>query len=167
MIICPECQVKQYDGSLFCLECGGPLYHKEDIPLEQAAGISNLETYKSRLDEETGIKFTPETGLALLILDTQETIYLTGKEVYTLGRLSEGQAILPDVDLTLHQAFEKGVSRLHAALRTEATGIVISDLGSVNGTNINGVKIMPTKAYPLRNQDILDLGKMKIKVIFL
>jgi pSer/pThr/pTyr-binding forkhead associated (FHA) protein len=167
MIICPECQVQQYDGSLFCLECGGPLFQKEDKSPGEAADIFDLGTNNSRLDEEKEIKFTPEAGLALLVLDTQETIYLTGKEVYTLGRLSGGQSILPDVDLTLHRAFEKGVSRLHATLRTESTGIVISDLGSVNGTKINGVKIMPTKAYPLRNQDILDLGKMKIKVIFL
>jgi hypothetical protein len=165
MIICPDCSTQQIYGSLFCLECGGFLLGGDDslpgIEIQpQPAAILGVSEQRSPYGDAAN------TQISLLVLETQCTLRLEGKEVYTLGRLSEGQSILPDIDLTPHLAYEKGVSRLHAAIRTSIDGIAVIDLGSVNGTRLNGVKIMPTKAYPLQNQDVLDLGKLKVMILF-
>jgi pSer/pThr/pTyr-binding forkhead associated (FHA) protein len=165
MIFCPECQAQQLIGSIYCLECGGYLHVVDDKEVLTNDNISAQQSHLNSGTSGTSKKPSGETKLTLIILETQDTIYLSGKDIYTLGRFSEGQSILPDVDLSLYQAYEKGVSRLHAAVRSSSNEIVISDLGSVNGTRLNGVKIMPAKTYPLHNQDILELGKLKLRVV--
>jgi pSer/pThr/pTyr-binding forkhead associated (FHA) protein len=79
--------------------------------------------------------------------------------------VSGNQPILPDLDLTGYQAYEGGVSRLHATLKIEKVGITVTDLGSANGTRLNGKKIPPHTPQPLENGDILALGKFKVQVL--
>jgi pSer/pThr/pTyr-binding forkhead associated (FHA) protein len=43
--------------------------------------------------------------------------------------------------------------------------IFITDLGSSNGTRVNGQKIMPNVDYPLNHGDVIALGKFKIQVL--
>jgi len=77
----------------------------------------------------------------------------------------EGQPILPDVDLSPFDAFSLGVSRLHAAIRIVNREVVVTDLGSSNGTRVNGQKIVPHVDYPINHGDIIAVGKLKIQVI--
>jgi len=83
----------------------------------------------------------------------------------TIGRVVEGQPILPDVDLSQYEAFSQGVSRLHAALRVNAQQVFITDLGSSNGTRVNGQKIAPNTDTPLNHGDVIALGKFKIQIL--
>jgi hypothetical protein len=83
----------------------------------------------------------------------------------TLGRISEGQPIIPDVDLTPYKAYEAGVSRMHASIRFIDEQVTITDLGSANGTRINGMKISSHIPHPIKHGDILTLGKFKIQVL--
>ena len=50
-----------------------------------------------------------------------------------------------DNDIVIH---DPAVSRLHAELRHEADGFVISDRGSSNGTKVNGVVITTQRLQP-------------------
>jgi pSer/pThr/pTyr-binding forkhead associated (FHA) protein len=43
--------------------------------------------------------------------------------------------------------------------------VVVTDLGSSNGTRVNGQKIVPHVDYPINHGDIIALGKLKIQVI--
>ncbi|MBN1666114.1 MAG: FHA domain-containing protein [Anaerolineales bacterium] len=83
----------------------------------------------------------------------------------SLGRATAGQPIVPDVDLNDFEAYEAGVSRLHASLILSSPTIKVQDLGSVNGTRVNGKKLDPYTAAPLNNGDILTLGKLKIQIL--
>ena len=65
---------------------------------------------------------------------------------YTIGRSS-------DNDFTIDDA---SVSRYHAKIIQTASGIVICDNGSSNGTFINGNRI--NQESPLKKNDILKLG---------
>jgi len=67
--------------------------------------------------------------------------------------------------LSAYKAYEKGVSRQHISIKKLDQGFFVTDLGSVNGTQLNGKKILPGQAIPLANEDILTLGKLKIKVL--
>jgi len=100
----------------------------------------------------------------------EEKIFLTPtKETkITLGRKSPDQAISPDIDLSAYNAYEKGVSRLHAKLTREDNTFGtyhVLDLNSSNGTRVNGTRIPINSAVPIHNNDILTLGRLKIQVV--
>jgi phage tail-like protein len=61
----------------------------------------------------------------------------------------------PGIDLLLeHQQ----ISRRHAALHCAATECQIADLGSANGTRLNGQKLTPQVPVPLKPGDSIQIG---------
>jgi pSer/pThr/pTyr-binding forkhead associated (FHA) protein len=72
----------------------------------------------------------------------------------------------PDVDLTAYGGLEKGVSRIHAAVERTGNLLTLVDLGSSNGTFLNGHRLQAEKPYPLREGDEVQLGKMVIHIYF-
>jgi pSer/pThr/pTyr-binding forkhead associated (FHA) protein len=98
-------------------------------------------------------------------LDTGHVIPLAGKDQFTLGRISEGQPIMPDIDLSAYQAYAAGVSRLHAVIKRGTAQMVFMDLGSANGTFINGKRLSPNEEQTLNHGDVVALGKMKIQIL--
>jgi pSer/pThr/pTyr-binding forkhead associated (FHA) protein len=117
---------------------------------------------------------SPDCGLAqidseapinLQILSSGRIIALKGQDQFTLGRVNEHQPIVPDIDLDPYGGFEEGVSRLHATIDMANHSVTVTDLGSVNGTCINGEKIPQHIPHPVAHGDVLTLGKMRIKVI--
>lgn len=83
---------------------------------------------------------------------------------FMLGRRDISSAVQPNFDLTPFGAAEHGVSRLHAALRYEARELMVEDLGSTNGTRLNGLPLQPGTAYRLRDNDELELGSLRVTV---
>ncbi|MFK7695350.1 DUF6382 domain-containing protein [Paenibacillus sp. HJGM_3] len=74
-----------------------------------------------------------------------ESVQLT-KESFLIGR-SDGRA-----DYTLE---ESGVSKHHLELIRRGNAYFAQDLGSTNGTLLNGERMAPYKAYPLSPEDTL------------
>lgn len=71
-----------------------------------------------------------------------------GPQAAVLGRGDGNEALIPDPE----------ISRQHARIVLTEDGFVISDLGSVNGTFVNGARIQaPT---PLRDADRIRLGPL-------
>ena len=72
-----------------------------------------------------------------------------------IGRRSERRAIFPEIDLS----GDSGVSSRHAILRREADGsIAVVDVGSTNGTQVNGADIVPGVRTPLHDGDQVTVG---------
>jgi len=82
-------------------------------------------------------------------------------EVPLKERLIIGRA--NDCDLAL--ADDKEVSRHHCELTWEQGKVKIADLGSQNGTFLNGVPISTT--YTLANDDVIQVGRTKLRVTIL
>jgi len=166
MIICPNCQHKEISGALFCSNCGAQLIEGE------STSTQNIERGPTgQLEEEhlAAINIPipdtlPESRVSLYILESGQIIPLVGREEYTLGRSAQGQPILPDIDLTPFKAYENGVSRLHASIKV-GKQIFATDLGSVNGTLLNGKRIPPHQIQTLNHGDVITLGKLKIQVL--
>jgi len=59
---------------------------------------------------------------------------------------------------------DAGVSRMHAALQLQDGEVMIVDLGSSNGTRVNGVELLPNRPQPLHDGDELELGALQIRV---
>lgn len=164
MIICANCQHKNVTGAMFCAECGA-----------QLDGIDTLITQAitdEQIAEELNKKPTrpePETPgnswISLHLMDSGKILPLASRNEFTLGRLSEGQPIMPDIDLTPYQAYASGVSRLHAVVKRDASRVLVMDLGSSNGTYVNGRRINPHVEESLSHGDIVALGKLKIQIL--
>ena len=72
---------------------------------------------------------------------------------------------MPDIDLTPYQAYASGVSRLHSVLKREGNRVFVMDLGSSNGTYLNGKRLKPNVDQTLNHGDMLALGKLKIQIL--
>jgi pSer/pThr/pTyr-binding forkhead associated (FHA) protein len=167
MIICPNCGHEELPGALFCKECGTQLTDtSRDPTLAIPSSIADQIRQEKPDQADQNVPPTPnDARLSLFLVDTGEVIPLEGLSEYTLGRSSEDQPILPDVDLAQYHAYDYGVSRLHAAIKVSQPNVVLIDFGSANGTQLNGQKLSPNKPYPLTHGDIFTLGKMKIQLL--
>lgn len=77
-----------------------------------------------------------------------------GTEAVTIGR-KEGNAV---------RLCERNVSRYHARLLREGAGLVIEDLNSFNGTEVNGLRITGGRA-PLGGGDLVRIGDFELSVL--
>ncbi|MEA2684440.1 MAG: hypothetical protein QOK05_2768 [Chloroflexota bacterium] len=79
----------------------------------------------------------------------------------TVGRKDRITNMVPDVDLgTLDQ--ERSVSRRHAELAYEHGTILLRDLGSTNGTSVNGERLMNQVDRALQDGDRVGFGGVEM-----
>ena len=168
MILCPNCHHREMVGALYCSQCGAQLISSEE---QHPSARPTPPIQKETTNLPTDALYPPypvssvDTMISLCLVDSGEIIPLANQDEITIGRISEGQPIIPDVDLTPYQAYENGVSRLHAAIRFDQQQFTAVDLDSANGTRLNGRKIEPYAPQPLVHGDILMLGKLNIQVL--
>lgn len=106
-----------------------------------------------------------QSWISLHIIESGQILPLADRTEFTLGRSAEGQPIVPDVDLSPYNAYANGVSRLHAAIKLVKNQVAVVDLGSSNGTYLNGVRLSPYVETPVSHGDLVYLGKLKIQVL--
>jgi pSer/pThr/pTyr-binding forkhead associated (FHA) protein len=169
MILCPNCHHQEIAGSLFCSECGAQLvstnhFATQSIRRHPSDILSQVENSNPPPTQPVQTA-TLDATVSLYLVDSGQILHLVGRTEFTLGRVADRQPILPDVDLSPYEAYTQGVSRLHASLKIINQRVVITDLGSSNGTRVNGQKIMPHIDYPLNHGDVIALGKLKVQVL--
>jgi hypothetical protein len=154
---CPECGKPMSEG--ICLHCESSAdeddrtYVQKDLP--DLATLRSLSIGEADLDSQTPIT-----------LEIQgKHLTLPMAEIITLGRaVKRPFARQPDVDLSPFEGASKSISRRHVELRRRNTGVYVTDLGSANGTWLNGHRLLPKAERLLRNGDELRLGHLTIKV---
>ncbi len=74
---------------------------------------------------------------------------------HLLGRTNISRAITPEIALD----FDNAISSRHAILACQSDGqLILRDIGSSNGTQLNGVDLEAMKDYPLKLGDRITLG---------
>ena len=149
MKVCPNCGAGVTPQMKFCSECG--------TKLDQG---QTTASYAPAFEEEVG-KAPPAAdieGAALIELDQVEgtagrRMHDIGEETITVGRDPESDIFLDDVT----------VSRKHAEIARGERGYRICDVGSLNGTYVNRVRV---DAVDLRNGDEIQIGKYRFKFVF-
>jgi hypothetical protein len=153
-------------GAIFCAECGAQLIGKDALTTQT---IKTDQFNRSSSPKASGDSYQTFDGSdawgSLHLLDTGQVLPLSSRNEFTLGRISEGQPIMPDIDLSAYQAYAAGVSRLHAVIKRNGNQMIFMDLGSANGTFINGKRLSPNVEQSLKHGDILALGKLKIQIL--
>jgi hypothetical protein len=167
MIICQKCSHREFVGTLFCSNCGTQMVHPTDNRWGTALHETKSGTGKKQEAIEPYYSRNPSHPFMLYMIQEDQFIALEEDKDYTLGRLSPDQVLTPDIDLTGYNAYDRGVSRLHATILLDQKNAKaqIIDLGSANGTQLNGVPIPANSEVPLYHNDVLTLGKLKIQVI--
>lgn len=90
----------------------------------------------------------PDGGVGALVLASGDRVQL-GPEPVVIGRL-------PDCDVIVS---DPNVSRRHAEVRTQGDEHVVVDLGSTNGTRVNGVVVRERR---LVDGDVIRCGSTEI-----
>ena len=165
MILCPNCLHKEMVGALFCGECGTQLIFLDGVPTSTFSTSALSHEVSIRTEAPVAPAIPLEADVSLNVINSGEILHLPKRKETTLGRVSKGQPIIPDIDLTPYRAYEAGVSRMHVSIRVMEDQIVIIDLGSANGTRVNGRKISSHIPYPINHGDVLTLGKFKIQIL--
>ena len=165
MIICSNCKHANMTGAMFCAECGAQLIGRDTL-ITQTIATDKLKKAAKREEEEMTQPVEGSDAWANLhLMDTGQVLPLSSRNEFTMGRISEGQPIMPDIDLSPYQAYAAGVSRLHAVIKRSGSSVVFMDLGSANGTFLNGSRLVPNEEQSLHHGDIISLGKMRIQVL--
>ena len=105
-----------------------------------------------------------ETG-AFLQAEDGTTFPVRGKETL-IGRNDPKSGIFVDVDLSQVANVPKAISRRHARIEQEGDRFYLTDLGSVNGTKLNGRRVPPNERMPLWNGDVIEFGRHAARLTF-
>lgn len=164
-IVCPNCQNEEPDGAMFCSECSTKLITSGGLSTATIRSTGSQITQAGDAPPPPPPEKVSEGQISLHIVRTGQILPLVGRNEFTLGRISQGQSILPDIDLSPYNAYAQGVSRLHATLKLSKGELLIEDLGSSNGTRINNTKIESHQDHRINHGDVIALGRFKIQAL--
>jgi pSer/pThr/pTyr-binding forkhead associated (FHA) protein len=146
VVLCHRCGARNERGSNFCNACGASLTRdaSEDT---LTLSLHEQEAAPGSVGDER------PHGVDLLLVNSGTSAgarFALEGEVVTAGRGEESDIFLDDVT----------VSREHARLsRTPSGRVSIRDLGSLNGTYVNHVRVNETT---LDSGDEVQIGKFKL-----
>jgi len=162
--VCPDCSAPAPSAGVnFCEICGfnfvtgtsgqfpAPVVKQAPVvpaPLPQAVTIS----FKVIVCVDPTLR-TPDSPEAPT--DFAPITYLLDKPASLVGRKSEGRAVFPEIPLDADSA----VSHRHGLISVAPDGsLIYRDLGSANGTKLNGAEVASLVDLPLKSGDQLTLG---------
>ena len=167
MIKCPSCHRTHPENTLFCDECGAYLVKEGDKRTDPLTMESStwVDREAAMAGSSSADSVRPLT-LSLFIIELERQVEFPLAKELSIGRLDAASATFPDIDLTTFGGLERGISRRHAKITRQDSKISIEDLGSVNGSYLNGQRLTPYLPYPLKSGDEIQLGKLVVRVRF-
>src|SRR5215218_3885405 len=157
MQVCNNCQSKQFDGTIFCAECGASLVpavrRETTMSLGRHGTTGDLVPPPISVPAPTSAPGGPQ--ITLQIMNSGRRIKLDIADDLLIGRKDNARGIFPDVDLGLDGGYDAGVSRRHATLSYKEGSYTIEDLGSANGTFVNGRRLAPQTPTTIEHSDEL------------
>lgn len=93
-----------------------------------------------------------------VVADSGEEFFLSSEGETTVGRIDPVTGIRPDIDLAPLDN-QRSVSRRHAKItQSEAGFFVVEEIGTMNGTVVNGTRIQTGQPAPIKDGDRLRFG---------
>lgn len=177
MPYCSQCGNQNSDNARFCSQCGTPLAAGAQRPAGQAGPAGQPGSTPAPNDATATITFggpvkadggEDKTGLndsdaaavdalpsgsALLVVQRGPgagSRYLLDQDLSTVGRHPESDIFLDDIT----------VSRRHVEFRREGRSFRVHDVGSLNGTYVNGDRVDDVE---LAGGDEVRIGKFRLR----
>lgn len=158
ILACPRCQTPYKKSDLTCIRCGMMF---EDVGKTQL--LERDDDRAGRRSMMGGGLFSDQKPIVFEVDGSSLTLPIA--ELVVIGRSSdEGEN--PDVGLNQFGASQRGVSRRHVAIRRKGPLVYVSDMGSTNGTFLNGRKLQRGEERILRDGDEIHLSHLMVRVRF-
>ncbi|MEM9951723.1 MAG: FHA domain-containing protein [Chloroflexota bacterium] len=142
----------------------------EDITTDE--DITYTTTKMPHMDDEDGLLHIGAVRFRgnLLLKDKEHGIEyrLNNNQLKEaiIGRLNARTGFRPQIDFTHDNGKKRGVSRRHATITQRGDLIFVTDHNSLNGTYLNGQRLVPEQARLMRDSDSLRIGHISLIVIF-
>ncbi len=160
IINCPECTAPHDpDSGNFCEICGYNFRtgSSGEIPIVTPVITPVITENKNPIFFEIVVEIDPALKTAESPEHPAQKPYIISleKESYLIGRNSDRRGIYPDIPLD----FDDAISHRHALIIREPNGeLLLRDVGSSNGTQLNGIDVHNLVDKPLKEGDIITLG---------
>ena len=164
MNICPNCSHDNRIGVLVCENCGVSIFDDIFGSTRQVTVQQVTEALAVHYAEHPDT--TQDAAVIIRVADAPTPIKFQPDHPLVLGRLNNRNPRRPDIDLSVYRAFERGVSCNHASIQRQDERLVIADLGSTNGTCVNGKRLPPHEPCALSDGDEVRLGNLFMRVFF-
>jgi pSer/pThr/pTyr-binding forkhead associated (FHA) protein len=166
IIKCIKCDLCIPPDATHCPQCGTPIAPGtvEIDPMTEEAPLPPAPT-RAIKRATTNSLFAPDASVLLRFMPLGETLTLPMRKPLMMGRAFDVD-VEKVLDLTDYGGEEHGVSRQHCQLQRRGAKLMVMDLGSTNGTFLNGKQLPPHKEIKIGHGDRLILGTMHILVLF-
>ncbi len=171
VMTCPDCTAPhELDSGYFCEICGynfvtgshgdiptvTPTSNVSEIP---TGTPSNLPFFEIIATIDPSLK-TPESPDPPK--DQSPLIFSLDHEMNLIGRTSDRRGIFPQISLDVDDA----ISHRHALIIRQNDGtLLLRDVGSSNGTSLNGVDLPSMVDKPLKDGDKITLGHWTVLTV--
>jgi pSer/pThr/pTyr-binding forkhead associated (FHA) protein len=139
-----------------------PRHVTRPLTIGQADFIPSQPTVTALLRELPEGEEQPEPSeilpCSLVVVSSGHRISLPAEGELILGRIDLDLSFTPDVDLTSDTEGMQSISRRHAKIAAFRGRHLIEDLGSTNGTAVNGRPLNQGQRVPLQPGDHITLG---------
>ncbi|MET0999435.1 MAG: FHA domain-containing protein, partial [Marmoricola sp.] len=165
MPYCSQCGSQNSESSRFCSQCGTPLAPTGTMPEQGGEPADSTQTItfgapaKPEADDRDSLNPADAAavdalpgGSALLVVQRGPgagSRYLLDTDLSTVGRNPESDIFLDDIT----------VSRRHVEFRRADESFRVHDVGSLNGTYLNGDRVDDAE---LQNGDEVRIGKFRL-----
>jgi len=121
---------------------------------------------RSPVSPPTPTPVSGRTSLApsmLVVVGAGASLPLPAAPQAIIGRSDPVSKFYPDIDLNPYGALDQGVGRRHARIFVQGGQVLIEDLDSINGTLVNGQRVLPFQSRALADGDQITLGRMLLR----
>lgn len=150
---CTQCGQDLPDDARFCSRCGAPAHPGKEpatTPHDVTTGALDTGALDALETVEDLPQLAPGTGMLVVVRGPNAGArFLVDRDVTTIGRHPDSHMFLDDVT----------VSRRHAEIRRRGDDLSVHDLGSLNGTYVNGDRV---EERLLRTGDEVQVGRFKL-----
>lgn len=170
MQTCPNCNHLNRPGVVFCDNCGASLLGEAPMSTKNFNSVRAPEGTADKLIgavSNAGTDVFDKKAMLRLEILGMEPLVLKPQQETIFGRRDPATGAMPDVDLTPFAGYRMGVSRRHAAIRrSDDDRLDLWDLGSSNGTYLNGTRLLAHRPHRLHDGDEIRFGQMVMKIFF-
>lgn len=167
---CSVCGYMHLTQTPFCLVCGAILPPSdaahETARLDRREVIAAQQA-RSLIDRTKPLINNRQGWLRFELIEAKGVVTIPIKESILLGRPDPVSNSQPDIDFTPMAGYRMGVSRQHAKIHWyHDNTLILYDLGSSNGTFVNGERLEINQPKTVYNGDIIGLGQLGLYIYY-
>lgn len=161
-IVCGHCGYENSPDESRCANCGRSL--NDNTTLMASGAALEIERPPVDLDGQP----VDDDVLYFYVAGSRyhDPLLHRGHSSVILGRQRDESLEAEFIDLSGYLAYSLGVSRQHVRVSYHDDRYMVEDLGSANGTWLNGNRLETDRTYLLRRGDHLQLGELMVFVYF-